>query len=84
MRLQAIYLVEDNRDNADLFIDLLSVLQEAIEEQGVPEYIRSDNGPEFIAKIIQQWLRENNIKALYIDPGKSLEEWIRRELQRPL
>ena len=49
--------------------DVLAVLQEAIEEQGAPEYIRSDNGPEFIAKIIQQWLRENNIKALYIDPG---------------
>ena len=64
--------------------DVLAVLQEAIEEQGAPEYIRSDNGPEFIAKIIQQWLRENNIKALYIDPGKSLAEWIRRELQRPL
>ncbi len=49
--------------------DVLAVLQDAIEEQGAPRYIRSDNGPEFIAKVIQQWLRENNIKTLYIDPG---------------
>jgi len=29
----------------------------------------SDNGPEFIAKAIQGWLRDNNIKTIYIDPG---------------
>ena len=42
---------------------------EAVERHGAPEYIRSDNGPEFIAKAIQQWLAENEIKTLYIDPG---------------
>ena len=31
--------------------------------------IRSDNGPEFIAKSIQQWLADNEIKTIYIDPG---------------
>ena len=36
---------------------------------GPPEYIRSDNGPEFIARAIQNWLGENNIKTIYIDPG---------------
>ena len=36
---------------------------------GVPEHIRSDNGSEFVAQKIQQWLREHQIKALYIDPG---------------
>ena len=64
--------------------EVLATLKRAIAERGIPGHIRSDNGPEFIAKVIQQWLRENNIKALYIDPGKSLAEWIRRELQRPL
>ena len=34
-----------------------------------PEHICSDNGPEFIAKAIQKWLRENEIKTIYIDPG---------------
>jgi transposase InsO family protein len=49
--------------------DVLAVLQEAIAEHGAPACIRSDNGPEFIAKAIQQWLAENQIKTLYIDPG---------------
>lgn len=49
--------------------DVLALLQEVIEQHGAPEYIRSDNGPEFIAKAIQKWLRENEIKTIYIDPG---------------
>jgi len=48
---------------------VLEVLQEAIEKHGAPEYIRSDNGPEFIASVIQRWLRENRIKTIYIEPG---------------
>lgn len=49
--------------------DVLSVLKETIDRHGAPQYIRSDNGPEFIAKIIQQWLTDNHIKTIYIDPG---------------
>jgi putative transposase len=49
--------------------DVLDILQKAIERHGAPQYIRSDNGPEFIATAIQKWLKENNIKTLYIDPG---------------
>ena len=36
---------------------------------GVPEHIRSDNGSEFIAKTIQQGLKDHQIKTLYIEPG---------------
>ena len=36
---------------------------------GIPEHIRSDNGTEFIAQKIQAWLRDHQIKTLYIDPG---------------
>ncbi len=49
--------------------DVLSVLSEAIEEEGTPSYIRSDNGSEFIAHQVQQWLSDKNIKAIYIDPA---------------
>ena len=49
--------------------DVLAVLQEAIATNGAPAYIRSDNGPEFIARAIQEWLAENHIKTLCIDPG---------------
>ena len=41
----------------------------AIEEHGAPEYLRSDNGPEFIAREVQRWLAEHRIKTIYIDPG---------------
>ena len=49
--------------------DVLEWLQKAIEEQGAPQYIRSDNGSEFIARIVQRWLKEQKIKTIYIEPG---------------
>ena len=49
--------------------DVLEWLQKAIGEHGAPAYLRSDNGPEFIADIVQRWLRENGVKTLYIEPG---------------
>jgi transposase InsO family protein len=49
--------------------DVLRVLEERIEQHGAPQFIRSDNGPEFIARIIQQWLKDNPIGTIYIDPG---------------
>ena len=49
--------------------DVLAWLQKAIEEHGAPEHLRSDNGPEFIAQAVQRWLRDNQIKTIYIDPG---------------
>ena len=49
--------------------DVLEWLQKAMEEQGAPQYIRSDNGSEFIARIVQRWLKEQKIKTIYIEPG---------------
>lgn len=49
--------------------DVLEWLRQAIEEHGAPRYLRSDNGPEFIAKAVQQWLKDNGVKTLYIEPG---------------
>ena len=48
---------------------VLELLTELFTLKGVPEHIRSDNGTEFIAQKIQQWLKESQIKTLYIDPG---------------
>ena len=56
-------------DRAIKASDVLALLQKAIGEHGAPECIRSDNGPEFIAKAIQRCLKDNGIKTLYIDPG---------------
>ena len=49
--------------------DVLEWLQRAIREHGAPEYLRSDNGSEFIAKEVQQWLALHQIRTLYIEPG---------------
>ena len=49
--------------------DVLQWLQKAIGQHGAPEHLRSDNGSEFIAKIVQRWLKENQIKTIYIEPG---------------
>jgi len=37
--------------------------------RGVPEYIRSDNGPEMTAKLVRKWLAQVGAKTLYIEPG---------------
>lgn len=49
--------------------DVLNVLAEVMAQRGVPKYIRSDNGSEFIARELQEWLRELGIGTIYIDPG---------------
>jgi putative transposase len=49
--------------------DVLQWLQQAIALHGAPEYLRSDNGSEFIAKVVQTWLRLHQIKTIYIEPG---------------
>ena len=49
--------------------DVLDALAEAMAERGVPSHIRSDNGPEFIARDVQDWLREMGIATIYIEPG---------------
>jgi putative transposase len=49
---------------------VLEILAALMKKYGPPQYIRSDNGPEFIAKIITAWLEKNGINTAYIDPGK--------------
>lgn len=40
---------------------------------GAPRYIRSDNGPELVAKALQSWLAERGAKTIYITPGSPWE-----------
>jgi putative transposase len=49
--------------------DVIRLVEEAIEQHGAPEYIRSDNGSEFIAKELQRWLADQNIRTIYIEPA---------------
>ncbi len=41
--------------------------------KGVPEHLRSDNGPEFVAKDLRKWLAKTGAKTLYIEPGSPWE-----------
>jgi putative transposase len=49
---------------------VIAVLKGLIPVYGKPQYIRSDHGPEFIAKAIQSWLAISGIGTAYIEPGK--------------
>lgn len=53
--------------------DVITLVEMAIALYGAPEYLRSDNGPEFIAYAIQDWLEREKIKTLYIEPGAPWE-----------
>ena len=49
--------------------DVIEVIGDLMLAHGVPAHIRSDNGPEFTAKAIRQWLSGNSVKTCYIKPG---------------
>ncbi len=41
--------------------------------RGLPEYIRSDNGPEFTSQVIRKWLNSLEVAPLFIEPGSPWE-----------
>jgi putative transposase len=53
--------VPKTRDDEDLLV------------RGVPAYIRSDNGPEFIADAVRQWIKAVGTQTAYIEPGSPWE-----------
>lgn len=52
---------------------VVALLAELMEQRGAPIHIRSDNGPEFIAQAIHQWLKGAQVETLYIEPGAPWE-----------
>ena len=54
-------------------IDVIDVLTDLFILRGVPAYIRSDNGPEFIAEAVRNWIRAVGAKTAYIEPGSPWE-----------
>ena len=53
--------------------DVIDQLFQLFIFRGVPEHIRSDNGPEFTAKVIRGWLSRLGVKTLFIEPGSPWE-----------
>ena len=53
--------------------DVIDRLFELFIFRGIPEHIRSDNGPEFTAKEVRKWLARLCVKTLFIEPGSPWE-----------
>jgi transposase InsO family protein len=49
--------------------NVIEVLADAMIRRGIPEHIRSDNGPEFVAQNLHKWLAATGAKTLYIEPS---------------
>ena len=54
-------------------VDVIDVLSDLFVLRGVPTHIRSDNGPEFVAKAVQEWIGAVGAKTAYITPGSPWE-----------
>ena len=53
--------------------DVIDRLFDLFIMKGIPEHIRSDNGPEFTARAIRNWLNRIGVKTLFIEPGSPWE-----------
>lgn len=53
--------------------DVLDRLESLFVQRGTPQYIRSDNGPEFTAKAVRSWLAQLEVQPLFIEPGSPWE-----------
>ena len=62
--------------------EVIETLADVMVWRGIPENIRSDNGPEFVAKELRKWLGNVGTGTLYYRTRKSLGERLLRELQR--
>ena len=53
--------------------DVMETLADAMISRGTPGYIRSDNGPEFVAKALRHWIAQVGTQTAYIEPGSPWE-----------
>ena len=53
--------------------DVIDTLTDLFILRGIPAYIRSDNGPEFVAQAVRDWIKAVGAKTAYIEPGSPWE-----------
>ena len=53
--------------------DVVETLASLFRQRGEPAFVRSDNGPEFVARAIKRWLEVSGVRTLYIEPGSPWE-----------
>ena len=63
---EALAIAVDRRMTAH---QVILVLAQAFKARGWPEYIRSDNGPEFVAEALETWLKQRGVTTHHIDPA---------------
>lgn len=52
---------------------VIKALEKVMKERGAPGHIRSDNGPEFVAKAVKEWLARRGTQTLFVEPGSPWE-----------
>ena len=52
---------------------VIEVLDRLFSEHGVPAFIRSDHGPEFISKAVRKWLADRGVGTIFVAPGSPWE-----------
>lgn len=67
---ECLAIVVERRLQSD---DVLSCITELFVKHGPPEHIRSDNGSEFSARVVRQWLKRLGVQTLFIEPGSPWE-----------
>lgn len=53
--------------------EVIDTLADIFIRRGTPQFIRSDNGPEFVAQLIRQWLKDLDVQTAFIEPGSPWE-----------
>jgi transposase InsO family protein len=61
--------------------DVIEILAQLFLERGIPDFIRSDNGSEFIAKGVQKFIKDVGAKTMYINPGCPWDREIQRNIK---
>jgi transposase InsO family protein len=62
--------------------EVIETLAEVMLVRGVPEYLRSDNGRESVARDLRKWLASVGTGTLYIEPGSPWERWCSQYLSQ--
>ncbi len=83
-KLRILTVVDEfTRESLETYVDesipaakVIEVLRFLFLQHGHPAYLRSDNGPEFVATAIQEWLEQQQIQTAYIEPGKPWQNGI--------
>jgi putative transposase len=77
-KFRVLNVIDDfNRESLAIEVDtslpsrrVIRVLERIIARRGKPTCFRTDNGPEFISHLLQEWCETNGIRLVYIQPGK--------------